>query len=145
MNRYWGLPLLLLGLLSAAPLGAAPDPETANAIARLALQRRDAARKTYEVLWIDYRERIAAQDALYRWSVRWLDAERELSDQEADQVAAYQGHFERMRDLERLIRRLRESAQTTIDEASAAAFYRTEAEMWVLQAKAGKKPSVRPE
>jgi hypothetical protein len=140
MNRYLGLPLLLLGVLAAGPAGAAPDQETANTIARLALQRRDAARKTYQVLWLDYRERIASEDALYRWSVRWLDAERELSDQRADQVAAYQGHFERMRDLERLIRRLRESAQTTIDEASAAEFYRTEAEMWLLQAKAGKKP-----
>jgi hypothetical protein len=139
MNRCWGLPLLLLGVWAAGPIGAAPDQETANAIARLALQRRDAARKTYQVLWLDYRERIASEDALYRWSVRWLDAERELSDQQADQMTAYQGHFERMRDLERLIRRLRESAQTTIDEASAAEFYRTEAEMWLLQAKEVKK------
>ena len=139
MNRYLGLPALLLGILWVAPVAAGPDPETANAIARLALQRRDAARKTYQVLWIDYRERLASEDALYRWSVRWLEAERELSDQQADQVAAYQGHLERMRDLDRLIRRLHGSGQSTVDEASAAEFYRTEAELWLLKAKEGKK------
>ena len=139
MNRYWGLVLLLLGILPVGAVAAGPDPETANTIARLALQRRDAARRTYQVLWIDYRERLAAGDSLYRWSRRWLRAEKELSDQQADQVAAYQGHFERMRDLERLIRRLRETGQSTIDEASAAEFYRTEAEMWLLQAREGKK------
>jgi hypothetical protein len=139
MTRYWVLLALLLGFLSAGPAGAAPDPETANTLARLAVQRRDAARRTYEALWLDYRERRAPEDLLYRWSLRWLEADRELSDQQADRVAAYQGHFERMRDLDRIIRRLHGSGQITIEEASATEYYRVEAELWLLKAKEGKK------
>jgi hypothetical protein len=139
MAKYFGLLALLLGIISAGPAGAAPDPEAANNLARLAVQRRDAARRTYEALWLDYRERRASEDLLYRWSLRWLEAERELSDQQADQVAAYQAHFERMRDLDRIIRRLRGSGQTTIEEASATEYYRVEAEIWLLKARDGKK------
>ena len=80
-----------------------------------------------------------SEDLLYRWSLRWLEAERELSDQQADQVAAYQAHFERMRDLDRIIRRLHGSGQTTIEEASATEYYRVEAEIWLLKARDGKK------
>ena len=140
MNRYWGLLALVLGILSAGLAGAAdPEPDAANTIARLAVQRRDAARRTYQVLWIDYRERRASEDLLYRWSLRWLESERDLSDQPVDQVAAYLGHLERMRELERLIRRLRDSGQSTIEESSAAEYYRTEAELWLMKAKEGKK------
>ena len=141
MNRYTGLLALLLGVLAAGPARAGADADTANALSKLATQRRDAARRTYEVLWADYRERRASEDALYRWSVRWLDAEKQLSDQRADRIAAYKGHYERMRDLERLIRRLRGSGQSTIDEVSATAFYRAEAEVWLLEAKEGRKPA----
>jgi hypothetical protein len=139
MSRYVGLLALLAGTLSAVPVALGQEPDSAAAIARLAVQRRDAARRTYEVTWIDYRERRASLDGLYRWSVRWLDADRQLSDQPADQVAAFKAHFERMRDLDRLIRKLRAAGQTTIDETSAAEFYRTEAEMWVLQAQQDRK------
>jgi hypothetical protein len=138
MIRYWGLLALALGVLWAGPVRAA-DPEAANVLARLAVQRRDAARKAYEVLWLDYRERRTSEDLLYRWSLRWLESEKDLSDQQADQVAAYQGHFERMRDLDRLIRRLQGSGQSTIEEISAAEYYRIEAEVWLLKAKEAKK------
>jgi hypothetical protein len=139
MSRYVGLLALLAGTLAAVPVALGQEPDPAAAIARLAVQRREAARRTYEVTWIDYRERRASLDGLYRWSVRWLEADRQLSDQPADQVAAFKAHFERMRDLDRLIRKLRAAGQTTIDETSAAEFYRTEAEMWVLQAQQDKK------
>jgi hypothetical protein len=138
MIRYGGLLALALSILSAGPAGAA-DPEAANLLARLAVQRRDAARKSYEVFWLDYRERRTSEDLLYRWSLRWLEAEKDLSDQQADRVAAYQGHYDRMRDLDRLIRRLHTSGQSTIEEASAAEYYRVEAEVWLLKAKDEKK------
>jgi hypothetical protein len=139
MNRYAGLVALLLGLLAAAPVAAEPEPDPAAVLARLATQRRDAARRTYEVMWVNYREGRASEDGLYRWSWRWLNAEKQLSDQRPDQIAAHKAHYERMRDLERLIRKLRVSGQTTIDEVSAAEYYRAEAELWLMQAKEEKK------
>lgn len=139
MHRSSALLAIVLGILAAGPVRAAPDADTAARLARLAVERRDAARRTYLTQWTDYRERRASGDSLYRWSVRWLEAERRLSDQQADVVAAFRGHWERMRDLERLISRLQSSGQVTIDEVSAAQFYRAEAEVWYLQAKSDRK------
>jgi hypothetical protein len=139
MHRSSALLAVLLGVLAAGPVRAEPDGETAARLARLAVVRRDAARKTYQTQWTDYRERRASLDSLYRWSVRWLEAERRLSDRQADVVAAFRDHWDRMRDVERLMRRLAGTGQTTIDEVSAAEFYRAEAEVWYLQAKDDKK------
>jgi hypothetical protein len=140
MNRYAGLVVLLLGLPAAGALAAEPAPDPAAVMARLATQRRDAARRTYEVSWVNYREGRASEDGLYRWSWRWLNAEKQLSTRRDDLIAAHRAHYERMRDLERLVRKLRVSGQTTIDEVSAAEYYRAEAELWLMQAKEEKKP-----
>jgi hypothetical protein len=138
MTRYSGRWALLLGLLPAAAVGAGPDPDPAAVLSRLASQRRDAARKTYLVMWLNYRESRASEETLYRWSRRWLEAERQLSERQADQVAAFEGHLERMQELESIIRKMQRSGVTTIYQVSAAEYYRVEAEMWLLQAR-GKK------
>jgi hypothetical protein len=139
MNRHARLLALVLGVLLAGSAGAGPDPEPAAVLGKLATQRRDAARKTYEVKWTNYRERRAPEDTLYLWSVRWLESEKQLSDQKADQVAAYKAHWERMRELERLLDKLQRNGVTTVDEVSAAEYYRAEAEVWLLQAREEKK------
>ena len=126
---------VVLGVLPAAARADA-EPDPAAELARLARQRRDAARRTYEVTWANYRDGRAPGDTLYRWSKRWLDAERRLSDRPADHVAACRAHWERMRDLERLVERVRRSRQATHDEVSGAEFYRVEAEIWLLEAQA---------
>src|SRR5215467_12171979 len=105
-------------------------------MARLAKQRCDAARRTYEIWWANYRDNGAPGELVYRWSLRLLESERQLSDKQADQVAAFRGHAERMLELERFVERRRHaSRQITIDEITAAEFYRTEADLWLLQAK----------
>ncbi len=126
---------LLAGILTAAPLWAEPDQDRAAQVTKLATQRRDAARKTYEVWWANYREGRAPAEVLYRWSYRWLQADRQLNPKPADQVAAYQGHWERMRDLDRVVRRLQRAGIITIDEVSSAEYYLAEAELWLLEAK----------
>src|SRR4051794_2878195 len=133
MNRCSRLVGLVLVVVPAGFVESRPEPEPASASAKLANRRRDSARKTYQTLWVNYRERRASEDALYRWSVRWLKAERQLSDRQDDQVAAYKAHWDRMRDLERLIRQVERSGVTTVDEVSAAEFYRVEAEFWLAQ------------
>jgi hypothetical protein len=76
---------------------------------------------------------------LYRWSKRWLKAEREQSERPADPVAALQAHLDRMRDLEQIVQKLQRGGLTTVDEISAVEFYKSEAELWLLQAKTAKK------
>lgn len=116
-------------------MGAGPDPDAATALSQLANQRRDAARKTYEVMWANYREGRASEEAIYRWSLRWFEAERQIGKHPDDRIAACRGHWERMVALEKIVRTLQRSRVTTIDKVSAVEFYRVEAEEWLLQAK----------
>jgi hypothetical protein len=132
---------LLIGVLSAGLVRADQQPDPATRLSQLAIERRDSARKTYEVTWANYRDGMAAGEMVYRWSLRWLEAERQLSERPADQVAAFKGHLERMHDLEQLVRKVQNVApgQATIDQVSAAEYYRSEAEFWLLQIKEEKK------
>ncbi len=129
---------VILGLVLAA--GVKPvDSEASKATVRLAKGRLEAARKTYQVSWKNYRQRHATADFLYLWSVRWLEAEKLVNAQSTEQLAALRGHLERMRQLEQLITELHRARQATVDEISAAEYYRTEAELWLLQTKERQK------
>jgi hypothetical protein len=132
----------LLSIVFGFPalLSAEPDAEQAKTLAKLAKIRLEAASKTYQVLWQNYREgRRSSDELLYRWSKRWLDAEREVHSPPAEQIAALKSHYDRMVELERIIRKVSQAGQGTVNELSAAEFYRTEAELWLLEAKTGKK------
>jgi len=132
--------VLLLGFAPAAFPRDEPVNDPAKTLAKLSKERVEAAHKTFQVMWENYREgRRVSDDTLYRWSLRWLEAERQLSKQQPDQVAAYKGHRDRMAELERLIRKVRRVGQGTVDELSAAEFYKSEAEIWLLQAEGEKK------
>jgi|SRR5579884_1544654 len=120
--------------LAAAWTGRA-DPETAE----LARQKRDAARKTYEVTWTNYLEGRVPEELVYRWSKRWLRAEEALSARPDDRIAARTAHLQRMIELERLVRRLQPLRQVTVDVVSAVEYYRAEAELWLAEAKQADK------
>jgi hypothetical protein len=112
-------------------------PEDDKAIVALMKKKVEAAGRTYDVKWKNFREgfRGVGGETLYWWSRRWLEAERELSDKKADQVAACKAHVERMKEHERIIKDLHRVKAATIDELNAAEFYRLEAEIWLAQAK----------
>jgi hypothetical protein len=138
MNRY-ALAALFFVILAGG--STAEDQDAATRLSQLATERRDAARKTFEVTWANYRDGTTSGEMLYRWSLRWLEAERQLSDRPADQANAFKGHLERMLNLERLVRKVQNVApgQATIDQVSAAEYYRSEAEFWLLQLEQEKK------
>lgn len=136
-RRWASLFVVVLG--SAALLHGQPDAEQTKTLAKLAKARVEAARKTYGVLWQNYREGQRSDDLLYRWSLRWLEAERRVVEQPADQVAAFKNHYDRMVDLEKIVRRVHQAGQGTVNELSAAEYFRSEAELWLLEAKTGKK------
>jgi hypothetical protein len=99
----------------------------------MAIAKRDAARKAYEAWWANYRDRAAPGEWVYLWSKRWLGAEKELASQHNDLVAAYEAHFERMRELEGIVSRMQRAKPglARIDELSTTRFYRIEAEIWL--------------
>jgi hypothetical protein len=126
----------IFGLAVATLLPVAPEAVPAKASGKLAKTKVEAARKTYEVFWTNYREGLVpVVEVVYRWSKRWLRAELELSDKKADQLAAYQAHANRIRDLARFARDRYRVRTNTIEEVTATEFYSTEAEIWIEQAK----------
>jgi hypothetical protein len=108
-----------------------PDTNAPNAKAR-----RDAARKVYETAW---QRHVQSPDEgpgnvgyYHDWSVRWLHAERDLSRTKTEQITALEGHLNRMKLWkERLDDSVKEGAAAT-HEASAAEFFRLEAEDWLF-------------
>jgi hypothetical protein len=113
-----------------------PEKAEGKVPAALARARLDAARRTFDYLARNYREaRPPAGELVYRWSRRWLKAERDLAGTPADRVAAYQAHLARMRDLERVARDRARERFVPLEEATAAEYYRLEAEIWLAQVK----------
>jgi hypothetical protein len=125
------LGLGLAGLLRAEPVAAPGD-----ALGKLIKARRDAARQTYDVEWKNYQQGFRASGELvYRWSCRLLEADRAMSDLKMDQLAAWQAHWQRMRDLEKIAKENFRLRLATIQEVTGAEFYTLEAEIWLTQAK----------
>jgi hypothetical protein len=120
-------------LLFVAVLARAEDKAAENARARM-----EAARKVYELSW----KRLSAEggepdyEKFYRWSQRWMEAEKELAAKKADRVAAVQGHLDRMKDMEKKVKDQLKRGFVTAAEESATVFYRLEAERWLEKVQA---------
>ncbi len=73
-------------------------------------------------------------EELYTWSHRWLDAELDLAANKDERVAAHQRHLDRMKDLEKMAKAMAVTGQGRQSDATAAAYYRTQAELWLTRA-----------
>ncbi len=74
-------------------------------------------------------------ELVYLWSRRWLETQRDMSDQKASQVIAYSEHLGRMEDLRALATKaLMEGARDiTQSDVDASEFYVCEAKAWLLE------------
>jgi hypothetical protein len=126
--------------------GKAPQPlKKADALPALHKARLDAAKKTYGDASSGVTEfkrpqaginiQMVKPEEVRTWSVRWLGAEREMSDKRADQIAALDGHLKRMKDLQKKVDMMVPIPLPQF-EASAAAWYVAEAEVWLAKEKA---------
>jgi hypothetical protein len=111
----------------------------ANAKARL-----EAARKVYNGRYDRFTtglpgENVSMADFLevmHRWSLRWLEAEVELSEKKADQVKAAEDHLARMSKWEKLVQKMHKTAKSVSTvEVAATEFYRRDAEKRLRQIK----------
>jgi hypothetical protein len=120
------------GLILVALLRAPAQQAPAKVSDKLLRTKIEAARKTYDVFWKDYKEGlIPVVEVVYRWSRRWLEAELELSEKKADQVSAYQAHLNRMLDLARVAHDRYRVRTNTIEEVTSTEYYIAEAEAWI--------------
>jgi hypothetical protein len=113
--------------------GQTPD----QALAKLTQQRLKAARDTYASLQAAERRNARAFDpeVHYLWSKRILAAELEMAGKKGAAVA-FKAHHERMVELERQTNQWVRLGQIGTENASAAIFYRTDAEILWERAKA---------
>jgi hypothetical protein len=102
MARITWLPAVFaLGLAFTNVQG--PDPSLApSKITSLMRSKLDVAQKGFKLAWDDQESDV---EVAYRWSCRWLEAERELSDKTEDRIAALQAHLARVRDIEQVTKR----------------------------------------
>ncbi len=76
-------------------------------------------------------------EEVYVWSVRWLQAQRDLSAKPEDQIAALEAHLNRMMELKKQIEMISRDLMPLprVDEAE---WYRLEAQLWLAKAKQAK-------
>jgi RNA polymerase sigma factor (sigma-70 family) len=110
------LVLLLLGVgagalaYSARPAGVHSPPRQAEPLSqqeqlkRLAEARLDAAKTAYEGYWANFEIGVGREDAVHLWSRRWLQAQLELCDKQADRVAALSAYQSRLQKTDKLAR-----------------------------------------
>jgi hypothetical protein len=123
---------LLLISVSSAP--APPDLGAPNR-SELAQARYRAALKQFEEIWLYYQQSRVESFDVYVWSRLVLDSQQTVSDKQADRVAAFEDHLNRMQKLEALIKKIRRLGFGRSIDVGASEYYRLEAEYWLDKAR----------
>jgi hypothetical protein len=102
-----------------------------------ARERLEAARNAYNESWQRFKPFTLAKgdgENVYRWSRRWMEAERDVATTRAERVAAVERHLERMKELEQEVHNYgRIHSTIPILEMAATTFYRAEAKTWLAE------------
>jgi hypothetical protein len=151
-NARWLVGCIGLGCLAILPLSAGPaagqkEPKKADALPALLKARLDAAKKGYGEASGALTEVkrpgdginlqvVRMGEACSVWSVRWLNAQRDMSDKKDEQIAALEAHLKRMKDLQKKLNALAQGGLVPQLDITAAAWYVAEAEVWLEKEKA---------
>jgi hypothetical protein len=106
----------------------------ANAKARL-----EAARQVYEGRLTRYKNQgdfPLDLEQHFMWSRRWAEAQLELAPNRKESLAAVQSHVDRMKWLKKTIENEIKASVRPRYDASAAEFYRLDAERWLARIRA---------
>src|SRR5690242_18753525 len=92
------------GLTAEDPKGAKPAPAKLQ-------ERLQTAQKTYELSLEAQQHGVAYidQEHLYRWSVRWMEAEREAAQKQPDRITALARHWKRMQSAKEIAKKMHEA------------------------------------
>jgi hypothetical protein len=138
-RRSLWLGLLNLGVaLAPAPQDPPAPAQAPAAPVSLADFRVQAGVKAYDTAWLYLSENRIGIDEVYRWSRRLLEAQREANPEKASQVAACEGHLERMKKLEFKVVRTRRIGFSNTLEVVGVDYYCKEAEFWLALAREAK-------
>ena len=118
-----------------------PKKDAGTDIKKLAQAQVDAAHRAYDVamkLWKQLQPGVKPED-VYTWSVRWLNAQRDLSSKQEDHLSALNAHLQRMQEQAKVAKALWQAGVGSPLDSVAADYYLTEAEFWLAQARAAAK------
>ncbi len=102
--------------------------DASAATATLVKARTDSAAKAYAAAEARYKAGAGDIENVYRWSVRWLESQRDSAAK-----PAAQDHLKRMQALETAAKARASSGMATADEATAAEYFRAEAQVWAAR------------
>jgi hypothetical protein len=129
----------VLWFLVGTALAVAPGSAEAGdppALSDLKKARVETARLAYEASFQALNAGKVDAERVYLWSVRLLEAQRDLSDKEAERLTALEGHLDRMKGLRKVAEARYKLGQTHQGEVFAADYYIAEAEIWLARVKA---------
>ena len=104
-------------------------------LAALIAARYDAARTEVDFRWGRSVRGLETQDILLGSCLRLIEAERELSNKQADQLAALENHAQRMKEVEKIAKAKADAGRNTPQDLAQAQFYRLQAEIWLERMK----------
>ncbi len=116
--------------LSALLACTATSQAHARPAAEIRQAKVDAASRAHAGAQAAYSVGTATLEAVYLWSVRWLEAERANSRKAADKRAAAERHLARMDSLTAEVAKRVAAGIAPPTDSDAVTFYRAEAELW---------------
>lgn len=134
--RNFILPFLAVFFL--VPVCKSDDQDKEKKIAKLAKARFETATKAY-TQWLKYELNTGGgffSDMPYHLSRRLLEAQRDLDPKEENQNSAYKAHFERMVELEMVIKHRVKVGKAPAEGLLVGESFRLEAEFWLERARA---------
>jgi hypothetical protein len=124
--------------------GQVRDLRSQDGTPALLQARPGLAQKGYEASFEELRQTtrfgnvlvvIGKPDQVYRWSIRWLQADRDLSPKGPGDVAALEAHLKRMIELQERVEVLNRELLPNTQKLEAE-WYVLEARLWLERAKA---------
>jgi RNA polymerase sigma factor (sigma-70 family) len=101
----------------------------------LLMDRFDAACTEINARWQEFLAGRGTLTVMLAASLRLLEAEREISVKPADQLVAWENHWKRMQELEKIMQARFDAARVGVPDLSVTRFSRIQAEIWVERAK----------
>jgi hypothetical protein len=131
----------MVAIIASAEFATAPHLLGQEAdIKKLNEARVEAAKKAHALAIDLYKSGNELKpEEVYTWSVRWLKAQQDLDGKESDRLVALKDHFQRMKDLGKLVEAMVKAGVSGTRDSAAAQYYVAEAEVWFVQA----QPSVK--
>src|SRR5262249_39055304 len=127
-------PVKVAGEETAPAAKATAKPE--DRLQKLLKERVEVAETEVKDLTENVQAGRGSPETLFEPSVRLLVAQRELTDNKADQLAAYEAHLKRMKEIEKISKALFDAGRISRIQFSPVRYHRLEAEIWLERAKA---------